>query len=183
MGNKSKSKKKRTRFNKNLKFLRKQEKLTQDMFAELIGIDKWTISKMENDPQKKIPVKLIYAVSGFFGISTRALVNDDLVAAKARRVPFREPVMPEKVELLNGEVVYYCPECERPLGEDNQGHFCKYCGAEFDRKAEQLYGFDFDDARWEMDKEMKKQRAAYLDVYPEEKDAEKQRIMDKFRNE
>lgn len=72
----------RLNIGENIKRLRKEREITQEEFAEVLGVSCQSVSRWENDSCYP-DIELIPTIAAFFGISTDKLMGIDEVAEKA----------------------------------------------------------------------------------------------------
>ena len=67
--------------NKNIKYLRLMKKISQQKLADMIGVNRSTISRIEND-EIETTIDNAYKISVYFGIPLGDLVSKDLSLIK-----------------------------------------------------------------------------------------------------
>ena len=122
--------------------LRKEKNLSQEAFAEALGVSRQSVSKWESGAALPDTDKII-AMSELFGVSTDYLLKDDAVSTEpvAYIQPENPPVQSQETE-RNDEMfnkkkkkAIPCPHCHKP-GNDDDAEFCKYCGKRLDEDGE-----------------------------------------------
>lgn len=98
---------------KNLRYCRRKAKLTQQAFADAIGVAKSTVTAWENS-KHAMPAPKTRLVANFFNVDYEAFCDEDLETLDKEKIIFTEPEirlvlvlrrLPDRVKFLIHEVV------------------------------------------------------------------------------